>query len=132
MKLSGQQQLAADYIAGAMITGNCYVPEPPMRRTVHALQRKGLVILADVKGGGARWELTSKGKLHVHSAYRNGPVVASSELSAVKMTAGNEKRYPQVILDDVVHRWVGIGWVEEGAPTIGQRNCLPRVVQGEW
>lgn len=34
-----------------------------------------------------------------------------SELSRVKMTAGNEKKYPIVIHKGVIKEWVGIGWI---------------------
>lgn len=52
-----------------------------------------------------------------------------SELKTIRMVAGNENIYEQVIHGDVVKRWVGIGWVDEGAPTKAQRAKLPTVIE---
>jgi hypothetical protein len=41
--------------------------------------------------------------------------VKRSELSNMKMVAGNEKKYDAVIVDGVVKEWVGIGWIETDA-----------------
>jgi len=38
--------------------------------------------------------------------------VKRSELSTMKMVAGNEKKYDAVIVKGVVMEWVGIGWIE--------------------
>ena len=43
--------------------------------------------------------------------------VNASELSTIKMVAGGEKRYPVVIDEGIVIRWVGFGWVDEGKAT---------------
>ena len=40
--------------------------------------------------------------------------VSRAELSNLKMTCGNEKKYSRVIIDGEVRNWVGIGWVNEG------------------
>lgn len=38
--------------------------------------------------------------------------VKRSELSNIRMVAGNEKKYQKIILDGVVKEWVAIGWIE--------------------
>jgi hypothetical protein len=37
--------------------------------------------------------------------------IKRSELSNLRMTAGNEKKYDKVVIDGKVKEWVGIGWV---------------------
>jgi hypothetical protein len=37
--------------------------------------------------------------------------VLRSELSKLKMVAGNERKYRKVIVDRTVMEWVGIGWI---------------------
>lgn len=54
--------------------------------------------------------------------------VKRRDLSKLAMVAGGEKKITQVILDDLVYQWVGIGWVCEGSPTAVQRRTLPIVV----
>jgi hypothetical protein len=38
--------------------------------------------------------------------------VKRSELSNMKMVAGNENKYDAVIVDGVVKEWVGFGWID--------------------
>ena len=42
--------------------------------------------------------------------------VSRSELSTIKMAAGNEKRFGTVIMDGIVQEWAGIGWISNGVP----------------
>ncbi len=53
--------------------------------------------------------------------------VKSSELSNIKMVAGNEKKYSRVIMDGNVKNWVGFGWVTEGAATDADKEKYPTV-----
>lgn len=43
--------------------------------------------------------------------------VKLSELSNLRMVAGNEKKYDTVVIAGVVKQWVGIGWVGEDKAT---------------
>lgn len=54
--------------------------------------------------------------------------VKASELSNLKMVAGNEKKYSAVIIDGSKKQWVGIGWVDEGPATDDDRRKYPEVV----
>lgn len=54
--------------------------------------------------------------------------VAASELSSLRMAAGNERKYSRVIDHGKVKCWVGIGWVNEGDPTPEQELLLPHVI----
>ncbi len=38
--------------------------------------------------------------------------VKASELSKLKMTAGNENSYSKVVQDGRLLQWVGIGWID--------------------
>jgi hypothetical protein len=38
------------------------------------------------------------------------------------------KKYPKIILDGVIHEFVGIGWVECGKANARDRKTLPVVV----
>lgn len=114
-----------------MVVGVYYRESPRERVTIYALRKKGLVREA-THPHAFRWTLTDKGKQHVHTPYWYGPVVASSELSTLKMTSGNKKRYPEVIKDDVVQEWTGIGWIVTRQPTVGDRNKLPQVIDANW
>ena len=58
---------------------------------------------------------------------RKGPPIPRSALSNLRMAAGNERRIRAVIMDGHVHRWVGIGWVDEGEPMPAQLRRLPVV-----
>jgi hypothetical protein len=49
-------------------------------------------------------------------------------LDNVAMVSGREKEISLVIDGGTVRRWVGFGWVDEGAPTEEQWASLPRVV----
>ena len=51
-----------------------------------------------------------------------------SDVSNVAMVGGNEKRFTRIICDGRVQNWVGIGWVDEGPPSIAQQGRLPIVV----
>lgn len=53
--------------------------------------------------------------------------VKRAELATLRMTAGNEKRYPKVILDGQVKEWVGFGWVTLGPATAHDLATLPVV-----
>ena len=44
-------------------------------------------------------------------------IVKRSELSTIRMVAGNEKKYQRVIQNGIVKNWVGFGWVNEGEAT---------------
>ena len=39
-------------------------------------------------------------------------LIKISELSTIKMVAGNEATYSKVIMNGVVKEWVGIGWID--------------------
>ena len=53
--------------------------------------------------------------------------VKASELSTLKMTCGNEKKYTCVIHYGRRKRWVGIGWVDEGASSREDERKYPTV-----
>lgn len=53
--------------------------------------------------------------------------VPRSELSNVRMVAGNEKKYSMVILNDHLQQWVGIGWVTIRLATDDDRKEYPTV-----
>lgn len=57
--------------------------------------------------------------------------VHARELSSLKMAAGNEKKFPRVVLDGDVRDWVGIGWINSGKAQSPRDDKLPRVVFGE-
>jgi hypothetical protein len=122
VQLSGQQQALVDRIAGAMIVSVYYSPALREHVTVNALRKKGLVREA-THPHVHRWALTHKGKQYAPTPWFHGPVIASSELSSWKMAAGNERRYPKVLKDDVVQEWVGIGWIPTGQPTLVNGIC---------
>jgi hypothetical protein len=54
--------------------------------------------------------------------------IKRSELSNLKMVAGNEDRISKVILDGNVRQWVGIGWVDEGPATEADKLTIPMVI----
>lgn len=56
--------------------------------------------------------------------------VKRSLLSNIRMTTGGEKKIKKVILDGTVREWVGIGWIDCGAPTLQQKLNLRGVVGG--
>lgn len=53
--------------------------------------------------------------------------VKRSQLSQIKMVAGNEKKYSRVILNNRIQNWVGFGWVDEGRATTAQKKLYPVV-----
>lgn len=53
--------------------------------------------------------------------------VKASELSKLRMTAGNENRYSKVIQDGRLLQWVGIGWVDLGTATKEDYSNYPEV-----
>lgn len=53
-----------------------------------------------------------------------------SELSRLKMVAGNETRYRCVIDGDALIEWVGFGWIMIRPATPEDRRSYPRVVRG--
>lgn len=56
--------------------------------------------------------------------------VALSELTNMKMVAGNEKKYDTVVIGGIVKQWVGIGWVGEDEATDEDRDKYPVAVDG--
>jgi hypothetical protein len=58
---------------------------------------------------------------------RTGMKVKASELSKLKMTAGNEDRYSKVIQDGRLLQWVGIGWIDLNAATEEDYSNYPEV-----
>lgn len=53
--------------------------------------------------------------------------VKRSELTNLRMVAGNERKYDKVIIDGRVKEWVGIGWIDLGMPSDADRLLLPEV-----
>ena len=53
--------------------------------------------------------------------------VKRSELSTVRMVAGNEKKYSMVILNDGLQEWVGIGWIYIRLATDDDKKDYPIV-----
>jgi len=53
--------------------------------------------------------------------------VKVSELSNLKMVAGNEKKYQRVIQDGIVKNWVGFGWIDEGEASKKDLEMYPTV-----
>jgi hypothetical protein len=54
--------------------------------------------------------------------------VKRSELTNLKMVAGNEKRYSTVIIDGYVKDWVGFGWVTLDKATAADKKKFPTAV----
>jgi len=54
--------------------------------------------------------------------------VKINQLSILRMVAGNEKRYPRVILDDSVEEWVCFGWVTVRTATDEDREKYPTAI----
>lgn len=52
-----------------------------------------------------------------------------SELSIIKMVAGNEKKHPVVIDNGIVKHWVGIGWVDSRKATAKDSCMYPTVTR---
>lgn len=55
--------------------------------------------------------------------------VKRSDLSAWKMVAGNEDRYPVVVDDGRRKDWVGIGWIDIGPASEKDVAEFPTVVE---
>jgi len=51
--------------------------------------------------------------------------IKRSEVSNLRMVAGNEKKHTHVIEDGMLKQWVGIGWVELRPATDEDRNTYP-------
>jgi hypothetical protein len=56
--------------------------------------------------------------------------VKASELSKLRMAAGNEKKYDTVIHNGEVKDWVGIGWIVVRDATDADYNKFPEVKNG--
>jgi hypothetical protein len=54
-------------------------------------------------------------------------IVKRSELTTLRMVAGNEKKYDTIIVDGEVKTWVGIGWITEREATEEDYELLPFV-----
>lgn len=55
--------------------------------------------------------------------------VTAEEVSTIKMSTGNQRKYKKVIIAGGVKEWTGIGWVDAGVPTRHQRRHLHHVVE---
>lgn len=55
--------------------------------------------------------------------------VKRSELSILRMVAGNEDLYTKVVDGDRLREWVGIGWVDVGMATEEHRTLYPTVIE---
>lgn len=53
--------------------------------------------------------------------------VKASELSTIKMTCGNEKKYKTVIDDGIIKDWVAIGWIDVREATEKDYEKIPVV-----
>ena len=53
--------------------------------------------------------------------------VKASELSTLKMTCGNEKKYSVVIHNGMRKQWIGFGWVTERNATVEDERKYPTV-----
>lgn len=51
-----------------------------------------------------------------------------SELSNLRMVAGNEKKYDIVIIGGVVTEWIGFGWIDLNDATEEDYKKYPQVV----
>lgn len=54
--------------------------------------------------------------------------VPRAELSNLRMAAGNENKYPVVIVDGVLKEWVGIGWIDIDTATEQDYDRVPEAV----
>lgn len=52
-----------------------------------------------------------------------------TELSKLRMAAGNEKRIRYIIDDGMLLEWVGIGWVDVRETTEADKKKYPTVVR---
>ena len=53
--------------------------------------------------------------------------IPRSELSNLRMVAGNEKKYKMVILNDHLQEWIGFGWITIRLATDEDRKEFPIV-----
>lgn len=51
--------------------------------------------------------------------------VLRSELTNLRMVAGNEKKYDRVVIDGSLKEWVGIGWVRIRTATARDKKIYP-------
>lgn len=54
--------------------------------------------------------------------------IPRSELSNLRMVAGNEAQYSTVIVDGQVKNWVGFGWITLRDATDEDRATMPEAV----
>lgn len=54
--------------------------------------------------------------------------VKSSELTTIKMVAGNERKYGKVVHGGKLKEWVGIGWIDVRSATSSDERRYPFVV----
>lgn len=54
--------------------------------------------------------------------------VKRSELSSIKMVAGNEKKFNKVIADGQLKEWIGFGWIDIRKPTAADEQHYPFAV----
>jgi hypothetical protein len=54
--------------------------------------------------------------------------ITRSELSNLRMVAGNEKKYDIVIINGMVREWVGIGWIDLRVADAKDHKAFPTVV----
>jgi len=53
--------------------------------------------------------------------------VKRSEVTALAMTTGNEKRISKILVGDEVWEWVGIGWITIRYATARDRKQFPKL-----
>lgn len=51
-----------------------------------------------------------------------------SELTNLRMVAGNEKKYKRIVLDGSLKEWVSIGWVRIRTASERDKKVYPTVV----
>lgn len=54
-----------------------------------------------------------------------GEGISREALTNIAMVTGNEKLVTEVIVDGVVKRWVGMGWINLEPPTKQEWGILP-------
>ena len=54
--------------------------------------------------------------------------VNASELSNIRMVAGNENKYSKVIVGSELKEWVAIGWITLRKATPADADTYPRVI----
>ncbi len=55
--------------------------------------------------------------------------VLRSELTNLRMVAGNEKKYSRVVIDGALKEWVGIGWVRIRTASDRDKAVYPTMVE---